>query len=48
MSAGERRLLHGDVAGVLETLYAGHTAEIAAELGAIIRKRERMRRRSPI
>ncbi len=32
MSAGERRLLHGDVAGVLETLYAGHTDEIAAEL----------------
>jgi len=31
-SAGERRLLHGDVAGVLETLYAGHTDEIAAEL----------------
>ena len=32
MSAGERRLLHGDVAGVLEMLYAGHTDEIAAEL----------------
>jgi len=32
MSAGERRLLHGDVAGVLETLYAGYTDEIAAEL----------------
>ncbi len=32
MSAGERRLLHGDVAGVLEMLYVGHTDEIAAEL----------------
>jgi predicted ATPase len=32
MSAGERRLLHGDVARVLETLYTDHTDEIAAEL----------------
>ena len=32
MSAGERRLLHGDVAGVLETLYENYTDEIAAEL----------------
>jgi tetratricopeptide (TPR) repeat protein len=32
MSAGERRLLHGDVGNVLEMLYAGHTDEIAAEL----------------
>ena len=32
MSAGERRLLHGDVAGVLETLYVGHTDEIVADL----------------
>ena len=32
MSAGERRLLHGDVARVLEMVYADHTDEIAAEL----------------
>ena len=32
LSAGERRLLHGDVADVLEELYAGHTDEIAVQL----------------
>jgi tetratricopeptide (TPR) repeat protein len=32
MSAGERRLLHGDVATVLETLYGDQAGEIAAQL----------------
>ena len=32
LSAGERRLTHGDVAAALETLYEGRTTEIAAEL----------------
>jgi len=33
LSAGERRLLHGEVAEVLEAAYAGHTDEMAAQLG---------------
>lgn len=32
LSPGERRLLHGKVAKVLETLYEGHTDEIAIKL----------------
>lgn len=32
LGTGERRLLHGEVAQVLEQLYAGHTQEIAAQL----------------
>ena len=32
LSAGERRLLHGEIAQALEALYEGHTDEIAAQL----------------
>ncbi len=32
LSAGERRLLHGEIALALEALYEGHTDEIAAQL----------------
>jgi ABC-type oligopeptide transport system substrate-binding subunit len=32
LGAGERRLLHSEVAGVLEELYEGHTEEIAVQL----------------
>ncbi|MCX7782285.1 MAG: AAA family ATPase [Meiothermus sp.] len=32
LGAGERRLLHGELAQVLGQLYAGHTQEIAAQL----------------
>ncbi len=32
LSAGERRLMHGDVAAALEQLYQGHTSEIAVPL----------------
>jgi ABC-type oligopeptide transport system substrate-binding subunit/DNA-binding SARP family transcriptional activator len=33
LSAGEQRLLHGEVAEALEAAYAGHTEEMAAQLG---------------
>ncbi len=33
LSAGERRPLHGEVAEALEAAYAGHTEEMAAQLG---------------
>jgi ABC-type oligopeptide transport system substrate-binding subunit/DNA-binding SARP family transcriptional activator len=33
LSAGERRLLHGEVAEALEAAHAGHTEELAAQLG---------------
>jgi tetratricopeptide (TPR) repeat protein len=32
LGAGERRMLHGQVAALLEELYRGHTAEIAVQL----------------
>jgi len=32
LGAGERRMLHGEVASLLEELYAGHTEEIAGQL----------------
>lgn len=32
MSAGERRLLHGEIAAILEELHAGHTAEKVVQL----------------
>jgi tetratricopeptide (TPR) repeat protein len=32
LSAGERRLLHGEIAQALATIYEGHTDEIAAQL----------------
>ncbi|MFQ5596321.1 MAG: ABC transporter substrate-binding protein, partial [Anaerolineae bacterium] len=32
LSAGERRLLHGEIAEVLEELYAGHTEDITVQL----------------
>ena len=32
LSGGERRLLHGEIAAVLEELYAGHSADITVRL----------------